>query len=251
MIILLVYKASDADRDERIRQHEKMKRERRDCRLDDNFPEVADEEIHGVEQECVLRGFGIGVYVIEDCRHIHKKLRENAPKVLYVPEKDEQRRKNQPHADVEAGEQNNRVDQHNPAPCEGNSIKNAEEHKDAERETEVDEALHVFRQQEEILGDVDFCEYSGISHKRAHTLRCRFVEESKHEVAAEQISSIVRRSAPEELREHQPHDEQHHERREQAPHCAEDSSLVFLFKVTLHQFFEEKLVLPKLKIHFI
>ena len=48
--------------------------------------------------------------------------------------------------------------------------------------------------------------------------------------------------AAEELREHEPHDQQHHERREQTPHRAEDCTLVFLFEVAFHQFLEKELV---------
>lgn len=62
------------------------------------------------------------------------------------------------------------------------------------------------------------------------------------EIADEQVCSIVVHIAAKELGEHEPHDQQHHKRREQAPHRAEDCTLVFLFEVAFHQFLKKELV---------
>ena len=53
----------------------------------------------------------------------------------------------------------------------------------------------------------------------------------------------MRHMTPEELREHEPHDQQHHKRGEQAPHRAENCAFVFLFEVAFHQFLKEELVI--------
>ena len=56
--------------------------------------------------------------------------------------------------------------------------------------------------------------------------------------------------ASKELGEHEPHDQQHHERREQAPHRAENCAFVFLFEVAFHQFLKEELVTLDCKVYF-
>ena len=251
VVVLLIHEAADPDGDKRVRKHEGVEPQRGHGRLDDDLAEIADEEVYRVQQEQILRVRGIAVDGIENRRHVHQQLREDAPEVLDITEEDEQRREDEPHADVEADEQPNGIEQHDPAPGEGDAVQNAEEHEDAERQGKVDEALHVLRQEEEVLRDVDLGEDAGVVHEGAHALRGRFIEEGEDEVAAEQVCSIVIHAAAEELGKHEPHDQQHHERREQAPHRAEDCTLVFLFEVAFHQFFKKELVTLDCKVNFI
>lgn len=155
VVVLLIHEAADPDGDKRVRKHEGVKPQRGNSRLDDDFAEIADEEVDGVQEK----------------------------KVLHVP-----------------------------------------------------------RQQEEVLRDIDLGEDAGVTHEGAHVMRGRFIEECEHKVAAEQVCSIVVHIAAKELGEHELHDQQHHKRREQAPHRAEDCTLVFLFEVASHQFLKKELV---------
>lgn len=160
VVVLLIHEAADPDGDKRVRKHECVEPQRGNSRLDDDFAEIADEEVDGVQQEQVLHVRGVAVDGIEDRRHVHQQLGED----------------------------------------------------------------------------------TGVAHEGAHALQGRFIEEGEHKVAAEQVCSVVQHMTPEELGKHEPHDQQHHKRREQAPHRAEDCTLVFLFEVAFHQFLKKELV---------
>lgn len=62
---------------------------RGDGPVDDDLPEITDEQVDRVQQKKVLHHGIISVYVIEDGGQIAQELRENGPQVLDIPEKDE------------------------------------------------------------------------------------------------------------------------------------------------------------------
>lgn len=131
VVVLLIHEAADPDGDKRVRKHECVKPQRGHGHIDDDLAEIADEQVHGVQEEQVLHVRGVAVDGVEDRRHIHQELREDAPEVLNITEEDEQRGEDEPHADVEADEQPDGVEQHDPAPCEGDIVQNTEEDEDA------------------------------------------------------------------------------------------------------------------------
>lgn len=161
---------------------------------------------------------------------------------MNVPEEDEQGGQDQPHSDVEQHQAADGVEKENQLPGKRDTVNDTEDEKHAQRQPEVDQCLDIFREQEHILRHIDLGKDPGISHQRGHPLRGRLIEIAEHKVAAKQIGGIVRHTAPEKLREHQPHDQQRQQRRQHAPEHTENGSFVFLFKVAFDQFFEEELV---------
>ena len=100
-------------------------------------------------------------------------------------------------------------------------VQNAEHEKHAEGQTEVDEALDVFGEQEHVLRHVDLGKNGRIAHEGSHALVRGLTEKREHQVATEQIGRVVRGIAPKKLRENQPHDQQGQQRRQHAPGHAE------------------------------
>ena len=121
-------------------------------------------------------------------------------------------------------------------------IQNAKEEKHAERDAEVNQALDIFGKQKQILRHIHLGEDGCVAQKRGHTLVGGFAEERIDQIAAEQIDRVMWSSAPEKLREHQTHNQQHYQRRQQAPNHAQYRAFIFLFKISFNQLFEKKLV---------
>ena len=63
-----------------------MERGRGDLAVYNDASEIGDENVYGVSQKQILRRRGKAVYRIKYRRQVHKKLDENAPKILNIPE---------------------------------------------------------------------------------------------------------------------------------------------------------------------
>ena len=170
VVVLLVHPVAYAHHQQRVEQHQPMEPQRWNHKLYNYLAEVGDEKIHRIEKKGVLYNLGIGVQRIEDGRHIHQQLGEDAPKVLNIPEEHEQRREDKPKSDIEADQQPDGVKQKEPAPCKDDAVKNAEQHEHAQRQTKVDKTLYVFGKEEQILGYIHLGKDTGVVHKGAHTL---------------------------------------------------------------------------------
>lgn len=243
MVVLLVHPAADAQHDGHIRCHQQVEPDGGDGGLDDDLPEVPDEQVHRIQQEQALGRVAIAVNGVENGGHVHQQLGKHCPQILDVPEKHEQRRQNQAHADVEQHQEGNGIQQADQPPGERDVVQYAEHKEHAQRQAEIDEGLDVLGKQEQVLGHVDLGEDAGVAHQGSHPLAGGFVEVAEHQVAAEQIRGVMGRVPPEKLGEHQPHHQQHQQRRQHAPQHAQHRPLVFLFEVPLHQFLKEELVL--------
>ena len=180
--------------------------------VDDDLPEVPDEQVDGIRQKQALDVVAVVVNGVEDGRGVHQQLGKDAPQVLDIPEEHKQRRKDQPYADVEQHQQAGGIQQQEEPPCERDVVKGAEHEENAQRQAKVDEGLHVLREQEQILGHIDLGEDARVAHQGLHALRGGLVEVGEHQVAAEQIGGIVRHVPPEELGKHQLHHQQHQQR---------------------------------------
>ena len=130
-----------------------------------NLAEIADVKVDGVEEEEIPRHRRKGVNGIEDGGHIHQKLREHRPQILHVPEKDKQGGENQPHADVKKHQRKDGDQQQHKFPRECNIVDDTEHEEHDEHKAEIDERLHVFGKQEQILRNVYFCENGNIPHE--------------------------------------------------------------------------------------
>lgn len=208
-VVLLVHPAPDAQHDGHVRQHQQVEPHRGYGGLDDDLAEVADEQVHRVEEEQMLRHRGVAVDGIENCRHIHQKLGEHAPQVLDIPEKDKQRREDQPHADVEQHQQGHGVKQEDDLPGECDTVQEAKEDEHDHGQAEVDEGLDIFGKEEQILGHIDLGEDGGVAHEGGHSLTRGFIEIGENQVPAEQVGGIVLHVPPEKLGKHQAHDQKH------------------------------------------
>lgn len=186
---------------------------------------------------------------VEDCRHIHQKLGEHGPEVLDIPEKHEQRRQDQAHADIEQDQAAGRVQQQDKLPGEGDVIQNAEQEKHAQCQSEVDQSLDVLGQQEQVLRHIDLGEDIRVFQQRGHPQSGRLAEAGKDQVAAEQIGGIVLHRGAEKPGKDQPHHQQRQQRGEQAPRHAQHRSFVLFLEIALYQFLEQELVSFKLLYH--
>ena len=66
---------------------------------------------------------------------------------------------------------------------------------------------------------------------------------TEQQVSAEHVNNVVLHVPPEELREHQSHYPQRHQRAEYAPEHTQHRAFVFFCKVALHQLLEQEAVL--------
>ena len=164
-------------------------------------------EVDGVEEEEVPRHRRKGVNGIKDGGHIHQKLREHRPQILHVPKKDKQGRKNQPHPNVKKHQRKDGDQQQHKLPRECNIVDDTEHEEHDKHKAEIDERLHVFGKQEQILWNVYFCKDPRVSYQRGHALAGGLAEIRKDQVAAEQIGGVVLHIAAEKLGKHQSHNQ--------------------------------------------
>lgn len=185
MVVLLVDPAADTQHDDYIGQHQQVKPDGGNGGLNDDFSEIADEQVHRVEQEEIAHHGRIIVDGVENGGHIHQQLGKHTPQVLDIPEKDKEGRKDQPHPDVEQDQHTDGVKQADKLPGESNIVQNTKHEKHAEGQVKVDKGLNVFGKQKQVLGYVDLGENPGIAHQRGHALAGRLVEVGEHQVTAE------------------------------------------------------------------
>ena len=249
MIVLLVHPATQSQHNHHIRQHQQVEPYGGDRSVDDDLPEIADEQVDRVEQKQALDRIGVLVDGVKNRGHIHQKLGEHGPEVLDIPEKHEQRRQDQSHADVEQDQTAGRVQQQDELPGEGDAVQNAEQEKHAQRQSEVDQSLDVLGQQEQVLRHVDLGEDVCVFQKRCHPQDGGLAEAGKDQVAAEQIGGIVFHRSAEKPGKDQPHHQQRQQRGEQAPRHAQHRSFVLFLEIALYQFLKQELVFFQLLYH--
>ena len=242
MIILLVDPAPDGQHDGHIGQHQQVEPDRGDGGLDDDLPEVPDEEVDRVQKEEVPHHGGIVVDGVEDGGHIHQQLGEHAPEVLDIPEEDEQGGEDEAHPDVEQHKAPHREEEADELPGEGDVVQNAEDKKHAQGKAEVDEGLNILGEEEQVLWHIDLGKDAGVAHEGGHALTGGLVEVGEDQVAAKQIGGIMGGIAAKKLRKDQPHDQKGQQRGQHAPGHTQHGALILFLKISLDQFLKEKLV---------
>ena len=128
-------------------------------------------------------------------------------------------------------------------------VQQAEHKKHAQGQAEVDEGLHIFGQQKQVLGHIDLGEDAGIAHQGGHTLAGGLIEAGENQVSAKQVGGVVVHATAKKLGKDQAHHQQHHQRREHTPGHAQHRALVFLHEIPLYQLLEEELVAFQLLYH--
>ena len=212
MVVLLIHPAAQAKHQRHIKGHQQMEPQAGYCGLKDNLPEIADKEVHRVQQEGILNQRAVVVNGIEDGRHVHQQLGEHTPEILNIPEEHIQGRQNQSQADVEAGQAADGIEQQDPPPGKGDPVQNAKQHEHAQGQPKVDEALNIFGKQEQILGHIHLGENAGIGQQAGHTLACGFIEKGEDQVSTEQVNGVVLHIPTKKLSKHQLHHQQRKQR---------------------------------------
>lgn len=156
MVLLFVNQATHKERQQGVKQNQRMERQGRHCAVNHHEAHVFNHAIHGVAHEKILHPHGIAVNRVEYCRHVHQKQSEKIIKVRDVPEKDVQRRENKANADVEKNQAEYRIYKRKKAPGKVYAVQRRKEEKYHQRDCKVDNRGDVFRQQKYVLWHVDF-----------------------------------------------------------------------------------------------
>lgn len=144
-------------------------------------------------------------------------MQKNTPEILNVTEEHEQRRQDQPDPNIEERQTGDWVQEEDELPGERDVVQDAEQDEHAQGQSEIDECLHVLREQEEVLRHVDFGKDPGVSQQTGHSLVRRFPKVREHKVPAEEVGGIMRDIPPEKLCEYKPHHQQRQQRGQHAP----------------------------------
>lgn len=207
MVIAFVHIAPHRQHRQRIECRQQMELRCWDNAVDDDLSEIPDIEIDGVDQKQTLYPIGKGIDGIEDGRHPHDELGQNAPQVLHIAEKDEQRRQDQPHAQIEDHQTHDGIEQQNELPRERDTIQCRKSEEDQQRQPKVDKGGHVLRQQEQVLRHIHLGKYTGVAHKGVHAKVGGIGKVGEHQLTGKQVNHIVVHVVAKKVAEYQPHDE--------------------------------------------
>ncbi len=238
MVVLFVHVSPHRKGSQRIRRSQQMESQRRDRSINHDLPEIADIQIDRIRQKQELRRLAVGIYRIEDRGQPHQQLGQDPPQVLHVPEEHEQCRQNQPHSQIEHDHADYRIDQQQEFPGERNPIKGRKRKKDQQGQPEVDERRHILGKQKQILGNIHLGKDPCVPYQRGHPQIGGICEIRKHQLSGEQIDHIMVDIVAKQVAEHQPHNQQVHQRGQDAPRHPQDRPLIFFCEIPLHQLSE-------------
>lgn len=111
MIILLVHPAAKSQHNRHICKHQQMEPYGRNCRLNDNFPEIADKKVDWVHQKCTLHRIAVLINCVENGGHIHEQHGKHRPQILDVPKKYKKRRQNKTNTNIKQHQAENGIQQ--------------------------------------------------------------------------------------------------------------------------------------------
>ena len=120
-----------------------MEPARGDHPVDDNLPEIADEQVHRIEEKEVLSLGAELIHRVEDGGEVHEQHGKHVVEVLGVPEEDKEGGEDHADADVEEDEPGNGVEQAKELPGEGQPVNGHKDEEHDEDKPEVDEGLHI------------------------------------------------------------------------------------------------------------
>lgn len=245
MVVLLIHVCSHPKRSQRVRRRQQVELRRRDRPVYHDLPEVPDIQIERVEQEGALRRVAVAVYRVENGGQPHDQLGQDPPQILHIPEEHKQRRQDQSHPQIEHDHASYRVQQQEKPPCKRDPVHRHKGEENQQRQPEIDEGRHILRKQEQILRHIHLGKNSRVAHQRVHPQISRVRKVGKHQLSRKQIDRVVVHIIAEKVAEHQPHNQQVHQRGQDAPGHAQNRPLVLLGEVPLHQLAEQKLVLSQ------
>ena len=127
MVEFFVDERTQKECDKRISDSKRVHFKRGNGSVKNNESEILNIYVNRVEIENVPIFFGKTFNRIEDCRHIHKKHREYAPKILHISEEYEKRREDKSDTDVEYNETTYRNDKKKERKCKLNVINYTED----------------------------------------------------------------------------------------------------------------------------
>ena len=136
MVVFLVNDCADGKSDNGVSYRKKRVLNRGNLVVENYDSEILDiNEYRVAEEESFIHAEAVGC--VEYRRHIHKKKRKDAPKVLHVTEENVKSRKYKTDSNVENDEAENRNYKKEKAPGKGYTLKNAESKEHDESKTEV------------------------------------------------------------------------------------------------------------------
>lgn len=243
MVVLLVHVRANSQSRQRVCSRQQVELERGDGPIYHNLPEIPDKQIEGIEQERALHCIAVAVNRIEDGGHPHDELGQYPPQVLHVPEEHEQRGEDQPHPQIEHNQTPHRIHQQQKLPGKRNAVNSHKGEENQQRQAEINQRRHVLGQQEQILRHVHFGKNPRVAHQRVHPQIGGVRKVGEHQLPRKQVHHIVVHIVSKEVAEHHPHNQQVHQRRQDAPGHAQDGPLVLLREISLHQLAEQELML--------
>ncbi len=243
MVVLLVHVRANPQSRQRIPCRQHVELDRGDGPVYHDFPEIPDKQIEWIQQERALHRVAVAVNGVENGGHPHNELGQYAPQILHVPEEHEQRRKDQSYPQVEHNETSHRIHQQEELPGKRNAVNGYKGEENQKRQAKINQRRYILGQQKQILGHIHLGKDPRVAHQGVHPQICRVGKVGEHQLTGKQIYHIVVHVVSEEVAEHHPHNQQIHQRRQDAPGHAQNGPLVLLGEVTLHQLTEQKLVL--------
>ena len=243
MVVLLVHVRANPQSRQRIPCRQHVELDRGDGPVYHDFPEIPDKQIEWIQQERALHRVAVAVNGVEDGGHPHDELGQYAPQVLHIPEEHEQRGEDQPYPQVEHNQAPHRVHQQQKLPGKRDAVNGHKGEENQQRQSEINQRRYILRQQEQILRHVHLGKDPRVAHQGVHAQVCRVGKVGEHQLTGKKIHHIVVHVVSKEIAEHHPHNQQIHQRRQNAPGHAQNGPLVFFGEVTLHQLTEQKLVL--------
>lgn len=168
MVLLFVDQAAHQQRQRRVKQQQQMELHGGNRAMEHDLAHILDRAVHRIAQEQPLHRRRVAVHRIENGGHIHQQHGEHVVQIRDVPEKHEQRRQDQPHADVEDHQAEDRIENRDEFPGERHAVDRRKQEEHQQRQAEVDDRRHVLRQQEDVFRHVDLREDVLVRHQRVH-----------------------------------------------------------------------------------
>ena len=140
---MLIEEASHAQKKERVAYTQHIVLYAGNIPVQNNGPEVFDDNIHRIKQEVPLNLSGKTVYGIKYCGQICKKRKENVIQIFHVPEKYIQCRQDHSHSYIHNYKTHYGDDKHHESRVKAHSV-NCNKHKiDYEYESEIDQSGNI------------------------------------------------------------------------------------------------------------
>ena len=133
--------------------------------IKDDAAEILDENKDRIGQEKPLDLGGKGIHGIENRRHVHQQHGKYTPEILDIPEENKHSRENQTDPNIEHKKKDNRIQEHDELPGEGDMVNDTKNEEDTQSQAKVNECLNVPTKEKEIFWHIDLRKDRCIGHQ--------------------------------------------------------------------------------------